>query len=311
MPFRLGPASALVSQLSDLGGLEQLLAGAPSPGALAEVDIERARELLGAGGRAVRSRLSGSSPGSLRDSGLVEQKGGRLRLTPRGLRRLGDQALSDLFTKLAQLPLRPTPDRPARAPATSGPAKQNRTSGATRSTFRSNGPCATRSPGAGPARRSSPHARRFRGRADRGPIALGHRHHARPVAFDADEGQFRCRQENGDGTPRARYRAGSRRTTSGSSASPALPAEIPFRELPEVSWDYDWGTNIQHGLVVAQQATCPPKRHQAGDHGDRWRADRPLASRGGGAGLRLPADTGDRRRHPASRWPAAHATGSG
>ena len=38
----------------------------------------------------------------LRDSGFVEQKEGRLHLTPRGLRRLGDQALSDLFTKLAR-----------------------------------------------------------------------------------------------------------------------------------------------------------------------------------------------------------------
>ena len=29
--------------------------------------------------------------------------------------------------------------------------------------------------------------------------------------------------------------------------------EINFRDLPEVSWDYDWGTNIQHGLAVARQ----------------------------------------------------------
>ena len=26
--------------------------------------------------------------------------------------------------------------------------------------------------------------------------------------------------------------------------------EVRFQELPEVSWDYDWGTNIQHGLMV-------------------------------------------------------------
>jgi uncharacterized protein with von Willebrand factor type A (vWA) domain len=36
--------------------------------------------------------------------------------------------------------------------------------------------------------------------------------------------------------------------------------EIPFRELPDVSWDYDWGTNIQHGLVVAQKLLA----HQRG-----------------------------------------------
>ncbi len=49
LPFGLGPASSLAGQVSDLGGLEQLLGGAPSPGALAEVDIER-------GSRAARRR---------------------------------------------------------------------------------------------------------------------------------------------------------------------------------------------------------------------------------------------------------------
>jgi uncharacterized protein with von Willebrand factor type A (vWA) domain len=29
--------------------------------------------------------------------------------------------------------------------------------------------------------------------------------------------------------------------------------EVSFRDLPEVSWDYDWGTNIQHGLALARQ----------------------------------------------------------
>jgi uncharacterized protein with von Willebrand factor type A (vWA) domain len=47
LPFGLAPANSVVGQLSDLEQLEQLLAGAPSPGALAEVDIDRARELLG------------------------------------------------------------------------------------------------------------------------------------------------------------------------------------------------------------------------------------------------------------------------
>ena len=37
----LAPASSLTGQLSDLAQLESMLSGAPSPGALAEVDIER------------------------------------------------------------------------------------------------------------------------------------------------------------------------------------------------------------------------------------------------------------------------------
>ncbi len=101
LPFGLGPTGSVANQLSDLGGLEQLLGGAPSPGALAEVDIERARELLGQEDAHALEAL-GRLARQLRDSGLVEQKEGRLRLTPRGLRRIGEQALADLYTRLAQ-----------------------------------------------------------------------------------------------------------------------------------------------------------------------------------------------------------------
>ena len=73
---------------------------APSPGALAEVDIDRARELLGAEDARSLEAL-GQLARQLRDSGLVEQKEGRMRLTPRGLRRIGDQALADLYTELS------------------------------------------------------------------------------------------------------------------------------------------------------------------------------------------------------------------
>ena len=96
----LGPAGSVSGQVSDLGQLEQLLAGAPSPGALAEVDIDRARELLGADDARSLDAL-GRLARQLRDAGLVEQKEGRLRLTPRGLRRIGDQALADLYTRLS------------------------------------------------------------------------------------------------------------------------------------------------------------------------------------------------------------------
>ena len=100
MSLGLTPAGSLLGQVSDLGQLEQLLAGAPSPGALAEVDIDRARELLGAEDARSLEAL-GRLARQLRDAGLVEQKEGRLRLTPRGLRRIGDQALADLYTRLS------------------------------------------------------------------------------------------------------------------------------------------------------------------------------------------------------------------
>ena len=34
----------------------------------------------------------------LQDAGLIEQKEGRLELTPKGLRKIGSNALRDLFT---------------------------------------------------------------------------------------------------------------------------------------------------------------------------------------------------------------------
>ena len=38
----------------------------------------------------------------LQDAGLIEQKEGRLELTPKGLRKIGSNALRDLFAKLAK-----------------------------------------------------------------------------------------------------------------------------------------------------------------------------------------------------------------
>jgi len=37
---------------------------------------------------------------SLADAGLIEQHGGRIELTPQGVRRLGQKALADLFGQI-------------------------------------------------------------------------------------------------------------------------------------------------------------------------------------------------------------------
>ena len=100
----LAEASDLFSRLSELDQLdqlEQLLSGAPQPGALAEVDLARARQLLGedaAGSLAELARLAKR----LEDAGLVENREGRLELTPRGLRHIGQRALRQLFSRLAK-----------------------------------------------------------------------------------------------------------------------------------------------------------------------------------------------------------------
>jgi uncharacterized protein with von Willebrand factor type A (vWA) domain len=95
----LAEASDLFSRLADLDQLEQLLSGTPQPGALAEVDLERARQLLGNDSAASLAELSKLSK-RLEEAGLVENHEGRLELTPRGLRHIGQRALSELFSRL-------------------------------------------------------------------------------------------------------------------------------------------------------------------------------------------------------------------
>jgi uncharacterized protein with von Willebrand factor type A (vWA) domain len=97
----LAEASDLFSRLAELDQLEQLLSGAPQPGALAEIDIDRARELLGNDSAASLAELAKLAK-RLEDAGLVENQEGRLELTPRGLRHIGQRALKDLFSKLAK-----------------------------------------------------------------------------------------------------------------------------------------------------------------------------------------------------------------
>ena len=99
-PLSMGEANELLQQLGDLDQLENLMQGASSPGALAEVDLDRARELLG--DETARSlEQMAELARRLEESGLVENKEGRLELTPRGIRQIGRNSLDELFTKMA------------------------------------------------------------------------------------------------------------------------------------------------------------------------------------------------------------------
>jgi uncharacterized protein with von Willebrand factor type A (vWA) domain len=100
-PLGLADAAALLDQLGELDQLEHLLRSATSPGALAEVDVERARDLLGDDAARSLERLAQLAK-VLEEAGLIEQKEGRLELTPKGVRRIGANALSELFTRLAK-----------------------------------------------------------------------------------------------------------------------------------------------------------------------------------------------------------------
>ena len=92
-------ATDVMQQLGDLDSLQQMLQNASNPSALAEVDPQRVEELLGRESAEALQRLSEMAR-LLEENGLAQNTEGRLELTPRALRAIGQNALGDLFNKL-------------------------------------------------------------------------------------------------------------------------------------------------------------------------------------------------------------------
>ncbi len=99
-PLDLPGALSAMTDLADLERIESMLAGAVQPGALAEVDIDRVRDLVGPDAARSLERLKDLTD-DLRRAGLIDVHEGRLELTPDGLRRLGRNALAQLFRNLS------------------------------------------------------------------------------------------------------------------------------------------------------------------------------------------------------------------
>lgn len=100
-PLGLGEATDAAARLRDLDELEGFLRSARSPAALSEVDLEKVRRHLGDDAAHSLERLANLTK-QLTDAGLVDQREGRFELTPKGIRRLGNQALTDLFSQLTK-----------------------------------------------------------------------------------------------------------------------------------------------------------------------------------------------------------------
>src|SRR4051812_35833192 len=100
-PLSFGEAMGVMQQLGDMDQLENLLRGATSPGALAEADLDKVRDLLGDDAARSMERLAELAK-MLEEAGLIENKEGRYELTPKGIRKIGSNALHDLFAKLAK-----------------------------------------------------------------------------------------------------------------------------------------------------------------------------------------------------------------
>jgi uncharacterized protein with von Willebrand factor type A (vWA) domain len=98
-PMSISRATDLASQLGQLDSMEDLLQSASTPAALSEIDLDQVRAHMGEDAARALDRLAKLTK-SLADQGLIEQHGGRTELTPRGVRRLGQKALADLFGQL-------------------------------------------------------------------------------------------------------------------------------------------------------------------------------------------------------------------
>ena len=292
-PLPLARHAALLDQLGDIDALENLLRNATSPGPLAEVDLDKVRELLGDDAARSLEQLAEIAK-ELEEAGLIEQREGRMELTPKGIRRIGQHALGDLFKKLLQ-------DRPAgtrssaRAPATSAPTSTSRTSSAIRSTSTSGARSGTRSRARAAARRCSSRPRTSRSsapsRSTRSRTVL-----MLDVSLSMEmRGRFLAAKKVAMAL-HALICSQFPRDYLGMVGFGEVAREVKPERLPEATWDFEWGTNMQHAFLLARQHARPRRRGTQADHHDhRRRADRPHHRRRR-AVLRLPARAARRSR---------------
>ena len=98
-PMGFGEAMRSMQELGDLDQLDNLLRNASSPSALAEADLDRVSELLGEDVAKSLQRMAEITK-KLKEAGLIDQTEGKLEMTPRGLRKIGEKALRDVFGAL-------------------------------------------------------------------------------------------------------------------------------------------------------------------------------------------------------------------
>jgi len=94
-------AMAAMQELGQLSDMEGMLRQATNPSQLVEVDLDKVRELLGDDAAQSMERLAEMTK-MLEEAGLIDRKEGRLELTPRGLRAIGNNSLKELFSRLAK-----------------------------------------------------------------------------------------------------------------------------------------------------------------------------------------------------------------
>jgi len=98
-PLSLMEAMAMMERLQGMGQLEQAMQQAAQTGAVDGIDPEQVRELMDAETAAQLERLQSLSK-MLEDAGYIQRKGDKWELTPRALRKIGQKALKDVFSNM-------------------------------------------------------------------------------------------------------------------------------------------------------------------------------------------------------------------
>ena len=300
-PLGFGEAASVMEQLGDLDQLENLLRNATSPGALAEVDLDKVKEHLGEDSAESLEKLAELAK-LLEEAGLIENKEGRFELTAKGMRRIGQNALAELFKRLSVDKMGGHQvERVGTGHERAYDTKPYEFGDPFNLHIERTAAQRRRSPG--PGHPGAAAARRLRGRAHRAPGPVEHRADARPLAVDADARQLPARQEGGDGAALAHLQPlpaglpGHRRLQQRGPGPDARPAPRGLLGLR---------VRHQHAARVPAESpdAGPPVRHQADHHDHRRRADRPQPAQRRGV-LQLPAGAGDRRGHHARGGQAA------
>ena len=246
------------------------------PGALAEVDLDRARAAPRRRRRAFAATALASWPACSRRRASSSSAKGRMELTPKGIRRIGQHALGDLFRRLPPGPRRPPRSRARRVRATSAPTTTRPTSSATRSTSTSTRTLKNAIARAAVGHPGPHHPRGLRDRAHGAGHARRDGVDARRVALDADA---RATSSPAKKVAMALHALITQpvppRLPRHGRASAAVAREVKPERLPEATWDFEWGTNMQHALAAQPPDAVQPERPQADHHDHRRRADRP------------------------------------
>jgi len=257
-PMGLAEGADMFAELSELDRLGQMLRQTTQPGELAEVDPAEVAELLGPDAAAELERLA-SMTRQLEEAGLVNRREGRLTMTPKGLRRLGSRALDELFSRLRR-------DRFGEHPVGSAGLGHDRDP--------QTKPYEHGDPMRLDVQRTLRNAMLRQAASHEGSRAASLPIHLTPDDFEIEQTEqlstastVLCVDLSLSMPMRDNFLAAKKvsmalqsliasrypRDYLGLIGFSATAREIKPAELPEVSWDFAYGTNLQHALALSRR----------------------------------------------------------